>query len=86
MHDNEPEGLPRPSDVKRLVEDFLDDPDEGGDWSFDREPRRPAPTGGVASRKLTKGSDSNWNEKSRSKKLSSFFQSGPAKEDRDKLE
>ena len=54
MRDREMYDLPKPEDVKRQVADFLDDLDEGGDGSFDREPRRPIPPGGQTNRRLTR--------------------------------
>ena len=54
MRDREMDDLPKPEDVKRQVADFLDDLDEGGDGSFDREPRRPIPPSSQTSRRLTR--------------------------------
>ncbi len=59
MRDRELNKLPEPEDVKRQVADFLDDLDEGGDGSFDREPRRPIPPSSQTSRRLTRKPKSN---------------------------
>ena len=54
MRDREMDDLPKPEDVKRQVADFLDDLDEGGDGSFDRDPRRPIPPSGQTNQSLTR--------------------------------